>query len=131
MVFGRFFGAKKHAKSDLKKSVREPFRIGPANTKSMSALLRQRLFRAKITQKLHVFWDIDFKGILGRFWEGFGSQNPQFSQFFREKTEAKNKKKFGRVKNRILRPQKQIADPARRYVRVRGKEQKDGGSPLS
>ena len=45
--------------------------------------------------------------------------------------EAKNKMIFGRLENRILRPQKQIADEVRRYVRVRGKEQKDGGRPLS
>ena len=42
--------------------------------------------------------------------------------------EAKNKMIFGRQKNRILRPQEQIADEVRRYVRVRGKEQKDGGN---
>ena len=45
--------------------------------------------------------------------------------------EAKNKMIFGRQKNRILRPQEQIADEVRRSVRVRGKEQKDGGRPLS
>ena len=44
--------------------------------------------------------------------------------------EAKNKKIFGRLKNRILRPQEQIAGEVRRYVRVRGKEQKDGGRPM-
>ena len=73
--------------------------------------------------------------ILKAFWEGLGmvlgSQNPWFLLFLREKTEAKNKKDFGRLKNRILRPQEQIAGEVRRYVRVRGKEQKDGGRPLS
>ena len=44
--------------------------------------------------------------------------------------EAKNESIFGRLKNRILRPQEQIADEARRSVRVRGKEQKDGGRPM-
>ena len=44
--------------------------------------------------------------------------------------EAKNKMIFGRLKNRILRPQEQIADEVRRYVRVRGKEKKDGGRPM-
>ena len=44
--------------------------------------------------------------------------------------EAKNKMIFGRLKNRILRPQEQIADEVRRSVRVRGKEQKDGGRPM-
>ena len=44
--------------------------------------------------------------------------------------EAKNKMIFGRLKNRILRPQEQIADEVRRSVRVRGKEQKDGGRHL-
>ena len=37
---------------------------------------------------------------------------------------------FGRRKNRILRPHEQIADEVRRYVRVRGKEKKDGGMPM-
>ena len=41
--------------------------------------------------------------------------------------EAKTKMIFGRQKNRILRPQEQIADEVRRSVRVRGKENKDGG----
>ena len=46
--------------------------------------------------------------------------------------EAKNKMIFGRLKNRILRPQEQIADEVRRSVRTWGKEQKDGGGrPLS
>ena len=40
--------------------------------------------------------------------------------------EAKNKMIFGRLKNRILRPQEQIADEVRRYVRVRGKEHRMG-----
>ena len=44
--------------------------------------------------------------------------------------EAKNKMIFGRPKNRILRPQNKIADEVRRSVRVRGKEQKDGGRHL-
>ena len=44
--------------------------------------------------------------------------------------EAKNKMIFGRLKNRILRPQEQIADEVRRSVRVRGKEQKDRGRHL-
>ena len=46
--FGRFFGPKMHAKSDVKKSVRQANSIGKTNTKSMSALLQQRVFRAKI-----------------------------------------------------------------------------------
>ena len=44
--------------------------------------------------------------------------------------EAKKRKIFGRLENRILRPQEQIADEVRRYVRVRGKEKKDGGRPM-
>ena len=40
---------------------------------------------------------------------------------------AENKMIFGSRKNRILEPQKQTADEVRRYVRVRGKEHKDGG----
>ena len=60
MVFGRFFGPKMHAKSDLKKSARQAKSIGKTNTKSMSAPLQQSIFRAKIHEKSDVFWDIDF-----------------------------------------------------------------------
>ena len=73
--------------------------------------------------------------ILKAFWTGLGmvsgGQNPSFFNFFREKTQAKNKKIFGRQKNRILRPQEQIAHEARRSVRVWGKEHRMGGRPLS
>ena len=75
-----------------------------------------------------------------------------FRNFFEKKMEAKNKMIFGRLKNRILRPQEQIAekkkrrfgvnagvmepqkqtaDEARRSVRIRGKEHRMGGMPLS
>ena len=45
--------------------------------------------KQKIDDKLHVFGDVDFENILGRFWEGFG--NPKFlifalfSMFFRSR----------------------------------------------
>ena len=75
------------AKSDLKKSARQAKSIGKTNTKSMSALLRQSVFQAKINEKSHVFWDFDFKWILGGFWEGFGRPKSLifalFSMFFR------------------------------------------------
>ena len=77
---------------------------------------------------MHVFWNLDFKWVLGGFGE---AKIDDLSLFFGEKMEAKNKMIFGRLKNRILRPQEQIADEVRRSVRVRGKEQKDGGRPLS
>ena len=56
----------------MKKNVREPFCTVKANTKSMSALLLQRLFEAKIDEKSFVCWNIDFGGVLEGFWEGFG-----------------------------------------------------------
>ena len=62
-VFCRLFKPKMHKKSDVKKSVREPFCIGKTNTKSMSALLRQSIFSGKIDEKSHVFWDIDLNWI--------------------------------------------------------------------
>ena len=66
-VFGRFFGPKIHAESDLKKSVRQAKNIVKTNRKSMSALLQQSMFRAKIDENLQVFWDIDFGWILNGF----------------------------------------------------------------
>ena len=87
LVFSRCSGHKIHGQSDLKKSVRQAKSIGKTNTKSMSALLRQRLFRAKIAEKSHVCWNMDFGGVLERFWEGFGSPKSLifafFSMFFR------------------------------------------------
>ena len=67
---------------------------------------------------------MDFGAVLGALWE---PKIHDFRVFFEKKMEAKNKMIFGRQKNRILRPQEQIADQVRRSVRVRGKEQKDGG----
>ena len=29
--------------------------------------------QAKIAESSHIFWDLDFGRILGRFWEGFGA----------------------------------------------------------
>ena len=70
-VFDRFFGPKMHAKSDVKKRVRQAIRIGKTNTKSMSALLQQRVFRAEIDEKSHVFRIVDFEKILEGRWRIF------------------------------------------------------------
>ena len=67
---------------------------------------------------------MDFGAVFGAPWE---PKINDFRDFFEKKMEAKNKMIFGRLKNRILRPQEQIADEVRRSVRTRGKEQKDGG----
>ena len=89
-------------------------------TKNQQKSMKNRMFLG--TSILHGFW-VGFGSVLG-------SQNLWFSRFFREKMEAKNKMIFGRLKNRILRPQEQIADEVRRSVRTRGKEYKDGGRPI-
>ena len=53
----------------------------------MLALATNIKIRAKIHEKLHVFWDLDFDRILGGFWEGFGRPTSSifalFSMFFR------------------------------------------------
>ena len=51
------------------------------------------------------FWGCDFERILGGFWE---AKIHDFRCFVREKTDAKNKKTFGRQTNRILRPQSKL-----------------------
>ena len=75
------------AESDLKKSVRRAKNTVKTKEKSMSALLRQSRFRAKIDEKMHIFGDIDFAWILGGFWGGFGKPKSLifalFSIFFR------------------------------------------------
>ena len=61
------FTSKMHAQSDLKKSARQAKGMGKTNPKSMSALLQESIFRAKIDGKSHVLGDIDF----GSVWKGF------------------------------------------------------------
>ena len=77
-VFDRSFRSEMDAKSDLKKSARQAKSIGKTNEKSMLAPLQQCIFRAKIHEKSHVFWDFDFKGILNGFGAGFGRPKSRF-----------------------------------------------------
>ena len=69
----------------------------------MSALLQESIFRAKIDEKLHVFWDIDFEWILG----GFGDDKTvDFPIFFRTFFDAKLRMQLECKKN-----SKKEADP--------------------
>ena len=88
--FGRFFAPKIHANSDSKKSARQAKSIVKTNTKSMSALVQPSIFRAKINEKMHVFADIDFGGILEGFWEGFGRPKSMKFAIFSIKNGSKN-----------------------------------------
>ena len=51
-VFGRFLGPKMHAKRDFKKSLRQAKSTVKTTIESMSALLQQCIFQAKIWQHL-------------------------------------------------------------------------------
>ena len=88
-VFDRSFRSEMDAKSDLKKSARQAKSIGKTNTKSMSALLQQSIFRAKFDEKSHVFCDVDFEWILGRFWERFGKPKSLIFAIFSRKNGSK------------------------------------------
>ena len=68
-VFGRFFGAKMHAKSETLNCAKHQQNTAWAHVFLMLALATSIKIRAKIDEKLHVFWDIDFKAILNGFWE--------------------------------------------------------------
>ena len=65
--------------------------------------------KQKIDEKMHVLWDIDFEGILDGFGECFGKPKSSIFAIFREKMEAKNMMIFGKLKNRILKPQNGIS----------------------
>ena len=86
-VFARFFGPQMHAKSERLIFVKSQQNISFIGTEETSAPLQQSIFRVEIHAKSHVFWDIDFEGILGGFWEGFGRPKSSifalFSMFFR------------------------------------------------
>ena len=91
-------------------------------------LLQQATKIQQKSMKIRMFFGTSFLQPFGKdFGRVLGGQNPWFSVFLREKMESKNKMIFGRLKNRILRPQEQIADEVRRYVRTRGKELRMGG----
>ena len=88
-VFDRFFGPQLHAKSERLIFVKTQENISFIGTEETSALLRFMLFLSKITQKLHVFWDIVFKGILGGFWDGFGRPKSMIFPIFSRKNGSK------------------------------------------
>ena len=81
-VFGRFFGSNMHANSETKKSVRQSKNTVKTNTKLMLALVQRSIFRTKIHEKSHVFWDIGFGRFLGGFWKGFGRLKALIFVFF-------------------------------------------------
>ena len=58
-----------HAQSDEPNCVKSQQNIAWAHVFLMSALATSIKIRAKIDEKSHVFWDVDFEGILGGFWE--------------------------------------------------------------
>ena len=81
-IFGRFFGPKMHAKSEEPKYVKSQQNIAWAHVFLMLAFATSIKFQAKIDEKSHVCWDIDFGGILGRFWESFGRSKTSIFAFF-------------------------------------------------
>ena len=97
-----------HAKSDLKKSARQAKSIGKTNTKSMSAPLQQSISRARIHEKSHVFWDIDFEGILGRFWGGFGRPKSMIFGVFPRKNGSKKQEDFWKAKKSHFETKKRL-----------------------
>ena len=90
----------------------------------MLAFWQQSIFRTKIDEKSHVFWDIDFGRILEGFWDGFGRPKSLifafFSYFFdlnfnRFFWKAKKSKKIASKEDEVV-----ILGPARRNVRGPG-----------
>ena len=89
----------------------------------MSALLQQSIFRAKFDEKSHVFWDVDFEWILGRFWE---AQIRDFRIFFDDfsKQILKSVLEGEKIEKMTNKDDKaQILGPARRNVRSPGETQ--------
>ena len=93
-----FFLSNMHANSETKKSVRQAKSIGKTNTKSMLALLQQSIFRAKLAEKSHVFWDVGFEWILGRFWKRFGRPKSLIFAIFSRKNGSKKSDDFWKAK---------------------------------
>ena len=76
-----------HAKSETLNCVKHQQNTAWAHVFLMLALATSIKIRAKIDEKLHVFWDVDFERILGGFGQGFGRPKSLifalFSMFFR------------------------------------------------
>ena len=91
-VFGRFFGPKMHkiCKSTLLAKTLKIV-IFPRENAYFQEIedWKKEKHRAKIDEKSHVFWDLDFDRILEGFWEGFGRPKSSifalFSMFFRSR----------------------------------------------
>ena len=64
----------------------------------MLALATSIKIRAKIDEKSHVFWDIDFEGILGGFWDGFGRPKSMIFGVFSRKNGRKKQEDFRKAK---------------------------------
>ena len=88
-VFGRFLGPKMHGNCKnviLAKTLKImlPSRRH-ANFQEIDVAEKPKKL-AKIDEKLHVFWHMDFGGVLEGFWEGFGRPKSLifalFSMFF-------------------------------------------------
>ena len=88
-VFGRFFGADWRRHACAKKIVREAFRVVKTISERMWAFSRYEPICQKIDENSHVFRDVDFGSISGRFWECCGGPKPSvlafFAMFFRSK----------------------------------------------
>ena len=84
-VFGRIFGRKMHEhyqKMFLAKSLKITLPCRRERDIQESESYKKNKNRAKIEEKTHVFWDIDFEGVLGGFWEAFGTPKSSIFAFF-------------------------------------------------
>ena len=118
-----------HSKSDSKKSAQQAKSIGKTNTKSMSALLQQSIFRAKFDEKSHVFWDIAFEWILGRFWECFGKPKSMIFAIFSRKNGSKKQDDFWKAKKSRFEASKANCGQSAAVRAGPGEGIKDGGRP--
>ena len=97
-----------HAKSETLNCVKHQQNTAWAHVFLMLALATSIKFQAKIDENLHVFWDIDFEGILGGFWEGLGRPKTVIFGVFSRKNGSKKQEDFWKGKNSHCEAQKRL-----------------------
>ena len=100
-VFGRFFGPKMHENCKntfLAKTLK--IVVFPRENWYFQGFQDNKYTKtvAKNLEKIDVFWNIDFEGVLGGFGDGFGRSKSLIFAFFSRKNASKKQEDFWKAK---------------------------------
>ena len=110
-VFGRFFGPKMHENCKntfLAKTLK--IVVFPRENWYFQGFQDNKYTKtvAKNLEKIDVFWNIDFEGVLGGFGHGFGRSKSLIFAFFSRKNASKKQEHFWKAKKSHFEAQKRL-----------------------